>query len=136
MLDVRLRGRSQKEGGRWSKNDDGRKCQRRGVDGQQKPKSCQRSLWTTPNLGSQSSACPTRGQQSKKKNLVAFSICYDLVWKRVDLFCLFVYHGVRLRIASHSLFKYKALLNRPTVAFSFFQAIQSRTILWTASLEK
>ena len=45
-----------------------------------------------------------------------------------------IYHGLRLRMASHSVFKYKALVKRPTVAFSFFQAIQSRTILWTASL--
>ena len=26
-----------------------RKCQHRGIGGQEKPKSCQRSLWTTPN---------------------------------------------------------------------------------------
>ena len=45
-----------------------------------------------------------------------------------------IYHGLRLRMASHSVFKYKALVKRPTVAFSFFHAIQSRTILWTASL--
>ena len=44
-----------------------------------------------------------------------------------------IYHGLRLRMASHSVFKYKALVKRPMLAFSFFHAIQSRTILWTAS---
>ena len=46
--------RLQDEVGRWSKNSTfcqhsyHRRCKRRGVGGQKKPKSCQSSLWTTP----------------------------------------------------------------------------------------
>ena len=44
-----------------------------------------------------------------------------------------IYHGLRLWMASHSWFKKRALLKRPTVAFSPFQATQSNSILCTAS---
>ena len=39
-----------------------RECQRRGAGGQKKPKSCQRSLWTTPKL--------SNGQPSPKSRVI------------------------------------------------------------------
>ena len=46
------------------------KCQRRGIGGQKKPESCQRSLWTTPKVAI---TCRSRWTSMKKYRWIIFT---------------------------------------------------------------